>query len=256
MSDNVDTGVIGFRGVLLRGVAAGGVAGLLAGLVGLFVVEVPIRAALAVEEARAAAEPAEAGGHDHGEMFSRGTQVFGGVLAAVIVGLAVGALFATAYAGSRRWFAGRPPFGRSVALAAAVFGAAALLPAVKYPANPPAVGDPGTVDYRTVLYLGVIAAGLLVVVGASGLASRLAHLGGPVRAAVVALAVVAAFVVILLVFPAPPDAVPADMPSDVLWEFRLASLAETATLWLGLGVVFGLLVDPAARRARTAAVAA
>ncbi|MEU4806841.1 CbtA family protein [Actinosynnema sp. NPDC023587] len=236
-----------YKNVLLRGIGAGGVAGLLAGLVGLVVVEVPIRAALAVEEARAATETVEPGAHDHGEMFGRGTQMLGGVLAAVIVGLAVGALFATAYAGSRRWFADRPPFSRSVTLGAAVFGAAALLPAVKYPANPPAVGDPETVDYRTVLYLGLIAAGLLVVFGASLLASRLAHLGGPVRFTVVALAVVVAFAVILLVFPGAPDAVPADVPSSVLWEFRLASLAETATLWLGLGVVFGLLVDPSVR---------
>ncbi|WP_433273164.1 CbtA family protein [Actinosynnema sp. CS-041913] len=236
-----------YRSVLLRGIGAGGIAGLLAGLVGLFVVEVPIRAALAVEEARAAAEPAPTGGHDHGELFGRGTQLVGGVLAAVIVGLAVGALFATAYAGSRRWFTDRTPFSRSVSLAAAVFGAAALLPAIKYPANPPAVGDPNTVGYRTVLYLGVIAAGLLLVFGAGYLASRLGHLSRPVRFTAVALAVVAGFAVILLAFPAPPDAIPADMPSDVLWDFRLASLAETATLWLGLGVAFGLLIDPAVR---------
>jgi hypothetical protein len=236
-----------YRGLLLRGLGAGAVAGLLAGLVGLLVVEAPIRAALAVEQARPASPDA---GHGHGELFSRGTQVVGGVLAAVVVGVAVGALFATAYAGSRRWFASKAPFVRAVALSAAAFGAAALLPAVKYPANPPAVGDPDTVEYRTVLYLGLIAAGLLVAVGASYLASRLARFGTPVRATAVALAVVAAVVVLLVAFPATPDAVPSDVPGSVLWEFRLASLAETATLWLGLGVVFGLLVDPATRRAR------
>ncbi len=240
-----------YKNVLLRGIGAGGIAGLSAGLVGLVVVEIPIRAALAVEEARAASAPVDPGGHDHGEMFGRGTQMVGGVLAAVIVGLAVGALFATAYAGSRRWFTDRTPFSRSVTLSAAVFGAAALLPAVKYPANPPAVGDPDTVGYRTVLYLGVIAAGLLVVFGASYLASRLGHLSGPVRSTVVTLAVVVGLVVILLAFPGPPDAVPADMPSSVLWDFRLASLAETATLWLGLGVVFGLLIDPSVRSRST-----
>ncbi|NUT90933.1 MAG: CbtA family protein [Saccharothrix sp.] len=248
-----------YKGVLLRGVGAGGIAGLLAGLVGLVVVEVPIRAALAVEEARAAAEPAaESGGHDHGEMFGRGTQMVGGVLAAVVVGLAIGALFATAYAGSRRWFTHRPPFTRSVTLGAAAFGAAALLPAVKYPANPPAVGNPDTVDQRTLLYLGVIAAGFAVVYGSSYLASRLTHLTAPVRSTAVALAAIAGVVVILLAFPAPPDPIPADMPSDVLWQFRLASLAETATLWLGLGVVFGLLTDPSARKstARAQALAA
>jgi drug/metabolite transporter (DMT)-like permease len=238
--------VLTYKGLLLRGVGAGAVSGLLAGLVGVLVVEAPLRAALAVEQARPA-EPG--GGHEHGELFSRGTQVVGGVLAAVVVGLAVGALFATAYALSRRWFATKAPFVRAVALSAAAFGAAALLPAVKYPANPPAVGDPDTVEYRTVLYLGLIAAGLLVAVGASYLASRLGHLGEPVRGTVVALAVVAAVVVLLVAFPDTQDTVPADMPGGVLWDFRLASLAETATLWLGLGVVFGLLVDPATRRA-------
>ncbi|MEU4743590.1 CbtA family protein, partial [Actinosynnema sp. NPDC023658] len=58
---------IAYRGLLLRGVGAGAVSGLLAGLVGVLVVEVPIRAALAVEEARHAEHAA--GGHDHGEVF-------------------------------------------------------------------------------------------------------------------------------------------------------------------------------------------
>ncbi|MEU5692212.1 CbtA family protein [Actinosynnema sp. NPDC020468] len=239
-----------YKSFLLRGIAAGGVAGLLAGLVGLIVVEVPIKAALAIEEARAATEPAEEAGHEHAEMFGRGTQLLGGVLAAVVVGLAVGALFATAYAGSRRWFVNRTPFSRSVTLALAVYGAAAVLPAIKYPANPPAVGNPDTVDYRTVLYLGVIAAGLLLVFAASFLASRLAHLPQPISSTIVTVAVVIGVVLILVLFPAPPDPVPADMPSDVLWDFRVASLFETAALWLGLGVVFGLLIDPATRNAQ------
>lgn len=244
-----------YPGLLGRGVAAGGVAGLAAGLVGLFVVEVPIRAALAVEEARAAAEPA-AGGHDHGELFSRDTQVLGGVLAALVVGLAVGALFATSYAFTKRWFTDRTPFVRSLALGLAAFGAAALLPAIKYPANPPAVGDPETVGYRTALYLGLIAAGVLVAYGASFLASRLTHLTQPVRVTAVLLAVVAAVTVLLLAFPASPDAIPSDMPTSVLWEFRIRSLAETATLWIGLGLVFGLLIDPATRAAKAKTKAA
>ncbi|MEV8438079.1 CbtA family protein [Actinosynnema sp. NPDC051121] len=237
----------GYRGLLLRGAGAGAVSGLLAGLVGVLVAGAPIRAALAVEEARQAEHDA---GHGHEELFDRGTQVVGGVLAAVLVGVAVGALFATAYAGSRRWFASKAPFVRAVTLSAAAFGAAAVLPAVKYPANPPAVGDADTVEYRTVLYLGLIAAGLLVAFGASYLASRLDRLSPPVRATAVALAVVVAVVVLVVAFPATPDAVPPDVPGSVLWDFRLASLAETATLWLGLGVVFGLLVDPATRPAR------
>jgi predicted cobalt transporter CbtA len=239
-----------YTGLLVRGLAAGGIAGLAAGLIGLVVVEAPIRAALAVEEARAAAEHTT-GDHAHAEVFDRSTQIVGGVLAAIVVGLALGAVFATAYAYTRRWFTDREPFTRSLTLGLAAFGVAALLPAIKYPANPPAVGDPTTVNYRTGLYLGLIVAGVVLAYGASYLASRLGHLTAPVRTTAVLLATVVAVVVLLLVFPAPPDAIPADMPSDVLWDFRLASLAETATLWIGLGLAFGLLIDPAVRKAKT-----
>ncbi|GAB2851278.1 CbtA family protein [Lentzea nigeriaca] len=241
-----------YKSLALRGIAAGGIAGAVSALVQLLVTEIPIRAALAVEEAR---EPAAGEGHSHGEeeLVSRGAQVVGGMLGVIIVGIAVGLVFATAYALSKRWFTDRTPFSRSLALGAAVFGAVALLPWLKYPGNPPAVGDPETVNYRTALYLGVVAAGLVIVWGASWLAERLRAQSQPVRVTGVLLAVVAAVAVVLLAFPAPPDTIPADMPVAVLWQFRLSSLAQLATLYVGLGVVFGLLIDPATRRTKAAA---
>jgi predicted permease len=178
------------------------------------------------------------------------------MLGVIIVGIAVGRVFATAYALSKRWFVDRTPFSRSFALGAAVFGAVALLPWLKYPANPPAVGDPETVNYRTALYLGVVAAGLVIVWGAGWLAERLQSRTQPVRVTAVLLAVVAAVAVVLLAFPAPPDTIPADMPVNVLWQFRLSSLAQLAVLYVGIGVMFGLLIDPAARRAKASGRAA
>lgn len=245
-----------YRSFALRGIAAGGIAGAASALVQLLVTEIPIRAALAVEAAR---EPAgESAGHSHGEeeLVSRGAQVIGGMLGVIIVGIAVGLVFATAYALSKRWFTDRTPFSRSFAFGAAVFGAVALLPWIKYPANPPAVGDPETVNHRTALYLGVVVAGLVIVWGASWLAERLQAQSQPVRVTAVLLAVVAAVAVVLLAFPAPPDTIPADMPVTVLWQFRLSSLAQLATLYVGLGVVFGLLIDPATRKTKAAAAVA
>ena len=244
-----------YRSIALRGVAAGAVAGVASALVQLLVTEIPIRAALAVEAAREAS--GDGHGHSHGgeELVGRGTQVVGGMLGVVIVGVAVGLVFATAYALSKRWFAAGTPFTRSFAFGAAVFGAVALLPWLKYPANPPAVGDPETVDHRTALYLGVVVAGLVIVWGASLLADRLREQSQPVRTTAVLLAVTAAVAVVLLAFPASPDTIPADMPVAVLWQFRLSSLAQLATLYVGIGVVFGLLVDPATRRAKTPAAA-
>ncbi|WP_434442787.1 CbtA family protein [Lentzea sp. E54] len=238
-----------YKSLALRGVAAGAIAGVASALVQLLVTEIPIRAALAVEEARES-------GHSHGgeeELVSRGAQIVGGMLGVVIVGIAVGLVFATAYALSKRWFTGSTPFSRSFAFGAAVFGAVALLPWLKYPANPPAVGDPETVNYRTALYLGVVVAGLVIMWTASWLAERLRAQSQPVRVTAVLLAVAAAVAVVLLAFPAPPDTIPADMPVAVLWQFRLSSLAQLATLYVGIGVVFGLLVDPATRKSGAAA---
>lgn len=34
-----------------------------------------------------------------------------------------------------------------------------------------------------------------------------------------------------------------EVPADLIWNFRLASLATLLVLWLGLGAVFGLLAE-------------
>ncbi len=49
------------------------------------------------------------------------------------------------------------------------------MPFVKYPANPPSVGDPGTITKRTVLYLIMILISLLAAVTAVRLRELLAE---------------------------------------------------------------------------------
>jgi predicted cobalt transporter CbtA len=36
------------------------------------------------------------------------------------------------------------------------------------------------------------------------------------------------------------------VPASLLWDFRLASLAQLTVMWLTLGLVFGLLMERAA----------
>lgn len=236
--------------ILRRGVLAGAGAGLAASLVSWVVVEPVIRAALVVEEARA-----QAGGEHHEEVFSRPVQVAGGLLTAVLVGLALGAVFAVVLARTRHRLPARTDFGRSLVLAGAGFGVLALLPALKYPANPPGVGDPATVGTRTLLYLALLASAVLVLLGLAAAAGALDRRGwrpAPRVTAVSALGV-AAFVALLALFPTGLDPVPADIPAELLWRFRLASLAQLATLWAVLGLATGLLLDAAGRAGRTPA---
>ncbi|MGY1590995.1 CbtA family protein [Geodermatophilus sp. SYSU D00708] len=230
-----------------RIVLAGLVAGVLAGLYSLLVTERAIAPALAVEEARAATE----GGHEHGaELFSRPEQLFGGFLGTVLAGVVLAVVFAAVYGLVRHRLPGRTDVARTALLAAVGFAVLALLPALKIPANPPAVGDPATVGTRTAIYGGVLLCGvvgaMLVAALVSWLRSRGAGDAVTAIAATVAGAVLLALVLVLV--PDNPDTIAADVPAAVVWDFRLASLGQLAVLWAGLGLTSGWLLDRLPRR--------
>ncbi|MGH8887754.1 MAG: CbtA family protein [Egibacteraceae bacterium] len=228
---------------LRRGVVAGVLAGLCAGLLALTIGEPPVEAAIRLEEAAAAGQP----GPPELEV-TRPAQRVGLVVGTTLVGLAVGALFGVASA----WAVGRVGGGawaRSLKLGATAVGVLVLLPALKYPPNPPAVGDPATIGRRTALYLGLALVGLLLALAAWAAARQLAtsRLPAPVRQALVGAGVVAVAAVLLVALPAIGGE--PDVPAGLLWSFRLASIATQATLYGGTALVFGLLVTRDERRA-------
>jgi predicted cobalt transporter CbtA len=237
---------------LLRyGLAAGAAAGLSAALVMYLLVEPVIRRALVVAEARPET------GHHHEELVSRTGQVAVGMLTTAVVGMLFGLVFTVVFAKVRHRLAAATEQGRAVLLAVVGFAVFVLAPAVRIPANPPAVGDPTTVDRRALIYLLTVLLAVLLAGALFALDRRLAAtaLDPGVRRCLVALAGVAGVVVLLLVVPASPDRVPGDVPAALIWNFRLASLAQLATQWGVLGLVFGALaersLDAAARRAET-----
>ncbi len=242
---------------LRRGMAAGLVAGLLAGLFALVTGEPLLDRAIALEESGHQAEHVstanatgdEGRAHEDGEeVFSRSTQKVGLFFATGLSGVFVGALFGLVFA----YFRGRLDSGsdwfRSVSLAAAIFAGAVLIPFLKYPANPPTVGDPSTIGIRTASYLAMVALSLLVVLGAwyAARTLRAQGVGALARQLAVGLGVVVAIGVLFLALPAAPD--PGGFPAGLLWDFRLSSLGTQLVLWSGLGVVFGLLCERANRR--------
>lgn len=232
-----------------RIVLAGLVAGVAAGLFSLLVTERAIRPALDLEQSRAAAE----GAHDHGEeLFSRPEQLFGGFLGTVVAGVVLAVVFAAIYALVRHRLPGRTDVGRTALLATVGFGIFALLPALKIPANPPAVGDPETVGTRTAIYGGVLLLGVITAMLVSALVSILRSRGTGDAATVITAAVAIAVLValILLLVPDNPDAIAADVPAAVVWDFRLASLGQLAVLWAALGLASGALLSQLGRAPR------
>lgn len=224
--------------LLTRGLAAGGLAGLASGLFSLLLAGPLLDRAVRLEEEREHATGA-AHGHVHEELFSRGTQHFGLVVTAVVTGLALGVFFALAYALIHRSTAlTHRPWQRALLLAGAGFAALSLLPGLRYPADPPGVGESSTVAERQVLWLAALLIGILGLLAAWQLYRRLDRHPAPVRQTAAA-AAVAATATALFLLPSHGDPVP--LPADLVWEFRVLSLAAHTVLWAALGGLFGWL---------------
>jgi hypothetical protein len=222
--------------LLGRGAAAGGIAGLLAGGFSFLLAEPIMDRAVRLETARQSAA-----GHAHeqaDEVFTRTQQHLGLVLASVAAGIALGVLFAAVYAALHRRDLDDRPWERSLALAGAALAGIWLLPFLRYPANPPGVGDPGTVGLRTASWLGAIAIGVAAVVVAWRVYAQLDRAAPPLRQAAAAGVVIAGLAALFLL---PDDPDPVDVPAVLLWDFRLLSAATSVLLWAGIGVAFGCL---------------
>ncbi|MFF0814614.1 CbtA family protein [Rhodococcus sp. NPDC003318] len=240
-----------FSKLLVRGLLAGLVAGLLAGAVAFVIGEPHIDAAIAIEEAASA--PAEHShetttAHTHGDdtLVSRDGQRVGLFLATTLAGLALGAIFAAVAHFARRLTALSGPV-LAMTLAGLGWLAIEAVPFFKYPANPPAVGDPDTIAERTWLWLASVVLGLVAVAAAvhiARLAAASGYLSVRVGAPVPAFLVIVAVGYILL---PGVNEVGDDFPATLLWEFRISSLAIQATLWLALGVGFAFLTERATR---------
>jgi predicted cobalt transporter CbtA len=268
--------------LLVRGMLAGIVAGLLSfGFLKVYG-EPQVDRAIAFEtqmdEAKAAAEKAHsrtttheadrAMSHDHAlahekagageeqtELVSRPVQAGLGLFIAVMVYCtAFGGLFGLAFAFAWGRLPGAfTPQAVAAILAATGFVAICLVPGLKYPANPPAVGDADTIGVRTALYFIMIAISLAAMIASIALKRRLALQFGEwnaillVAACYIVLVALAAFVLPAV------DEVPAAFPAAVLWKFRVASVGAQCIMWATLGVLFGGMTARALRGGRLAA---
>jgi predicted cobalt transporter CbtA len=221
--------------VIVGAVVAGIVAGLLASVLLTFTAEPVIDRAIALEGSHHAADEPKAAVEP--EIVSRVQQKgFGRFAAYGLGGGAYGVLFGIAFlALGRRDDA----FRRALRAGAFMAGAFTVMPFIKYPPNPPGVGDPATLAERQWKYVALIFLSLVVLAGAARLSSRLRERGwlDADRLVAVGLAVVVPLGIVCALLPPFSDAI--DVPANLLWRFRIASLGGNLLLWSVLTVGFG-----------------
>src|SRR5271169_5893479 len=223
--------------LLMRGLLVGLVAGILAFGSARIFGEPQVNRAIAFEAQLKHAQ----GEAPEPELVSRQTQAGIGLFTGVVVyGTALGGLFSLVFAFAYGRAGDFSPRATAALLALAGFLIIVVVPQLKYPANPPAVG---TIGRRTALYFVMLGMSLATCVLATGLARRIRGRLGDWNA--VLLAILGFVLVIAAADYLLPDIneVPDRFPAVVLWRFRVASFGVQAVLWATLGIAFGIAAE-------------
>ncbi|MGH9992360.1 MAG: CbtA family protein [Nitrososphaera sp.] len=216
---------------------SGAIAGTFLGIVNQGIVEPYIERAVEIEMQNAS---------QNGEIINpiefaayRLWQKGGEIAAGTILGMSVGALFGIVFAYSRGSLPGSSEKKKALILAGILWLVIYLMPAIKYPANPPAVGDPETIYYRQSLYLAFLAISGLGALGLALLYRRMKFTR--VKKVAIPLAYAAIMAGAFLLLPPNPDKITA--PLDLVLGFRLASGFTMTVFWVLIGIVSGIFWD-------------
>jgi len=162
-------------------------------------------------------------------------QKSGQVLAGAILGTSMGALFGIVFALSKKVLPGEHHIKKALVLSGVMWLTIYLIPFLKYPANPPTVGDADTVVLRAILYLSFITISGLSAVGFYQLFKRLQK-----GKKVFAIIGYAAFIgSVFFLMPENPDEVTA--PMDLVNGFRAMSVVAVSIFWVAVAVTLGAL---------------
>ena len=216
---------------------SGFVAGVIHGTVNLVIVEPYLDEAIEIEnQSLFATGLAEDTPQFWAEYSSyRDWQKSGQLLAGGILGMSIGALFGIVFAYSRNSLPKGHTLKKTFVLAAIMWLTIFIIPFLKYPANPPTVGDVDTVVLRSILYLSFIAISGFSAVGFFILYKKLQN-----KKKGLAFVGYAVFITtVFFIMPVNPDEVKA--PMDLVNSFRIMSVIAVTTFWIAEAIIFGML---------------
>ena len=216
---------------------SGFVAGVIHGTVNLVIVEPYLDEAIEIENQNLFATGlAEDTPQFWAEYSSyRDWQKSGQLLAGGILGMSIGALFGIVFAYSRNSLPKGHTLKKTFVLAAIMWLTIFIIPFLKYPANPPTVGDVDTVVLRSILYLSFIAISGFSAVGFFILYKKLQNK----KKGLVFVGYAVFITTVFFIMPVNPDEVKA--PMDLVNSFRIMSVIAVTTFWIAEAIIFGML---------------
>ena len=164
----------------------------------------------------------------------RSWQKGGQILAGAILGTSIGSLFGIVYALSKKSLPSRNNIGKTLILAGLMWFTLFVIPFLKYPANPPTVGDGETVVLRGILYLTLIAISGFLAIGFYQIFKRL-------KAKNRILPIIGYGILISIVFfvmPENPDEISTSM--ELINGFRVVAFLTGTVFWFTLALFLGV----------------
>ena len=213
-------------------------AGIMHGLINLVVIEPFLDKAIGIENQNLFATGQAQDTPQFWEEFNtyRVWQKQGEVIAGGILGLSTGALFGLVFAYSRHVLPSQNHIKKALVLAGIMWFVIFFIPFLKYPANPPTVGDPQTIILRTTLYVAFVS---LSGIGAFGFSRLYKKIKNPVKKFAIPICYAIYISVIFIIFPENPDQIIA--PADLINGFRIASASTVAMFWTLNAIILGAL---------------
>ncbi len=165
-------------------------------------------------------------------------QKAGAFAGGAIYGAGLAALFGVIFVFTRNKLPGKNNKQKAIFLAGIMWFVLFLMVALKYPANPPAVGDPETIYYRETLYVGYI---MISGLAALGMAVIWIKTRINSKKIIIPLMYAAIMVTAYAVMPSNPDKIEISM--DLIQTFRVLTATTIGVFWGILGIIFGSLWD-------------